>query len=422
MKPAILLIFLFLLAVPGLGELPPAMFDFQQFYGSVSGISATGYKIRAQVSSAQFETSLAANGQYGYSPTFKVTGQNGQQINFYVIAPSGAATAIGSPATYQNRATTRLDFTYNAPSQQQQQPPPATVCGNNIREGSEACDGTDLTGQTCASQVGTGSTGALNCTSSCTFNTTQCTAALTNCWQCNDWGQCRNNNQTRTCARVDCTVPDVLRVEPAQQRFCESNQTTSSTSGGLSICTMSWECGAWSLCRNSQQTRICFRVDNCATLQVQNPGITITSTPQPSEEQSCQEGTTTAPQQLCSPGLKRCLGSQLQLCSADGLQWATLQTCPGSCDQISLSCRTEPAVSPSPTQKPSSTWIYLLAGSVVLVLVIVGLSMVLLNKKKYAPAKEYIQESRARGIDDEQIREKLVDEGWDERGVGKLFK
>lgn len=67
-------------------------------------------------------------------------------------------------------------------------------------------------------------------------------------------------------------------------------------------------------------------------------------------------------------------------------------------------------------------WMYLLAGSVVLVLIIVSISMALLNKKKYAPAKEYIQESRDRGIADAQIKEKLVDEGWDEKAVGKLFR
>lgn len=49
------------------------------------------------------------------------------------------------------------------------------VCGNGIREGSEECDGTDLGGQTCS---GLGyAFGNLTCTSSCTFNETQCNDA-----------------------------------------------------------------------------------------------------------------------------------------------------------------------------------------------------------------------------------------------------
>lgn len=50
------------------------------------------------------------------------------------------------------------------------------VCGNNIKETGEACDGTDLNGQTCASQVA-GSIGTLTCNLDCTFNTSGCTVA-----------------------------------------------------------------------------------------------------------------------------------------------------------------------------------------------------------------------------------------------------
>jgi serine protease AprX len=49
---------------------------------------------------------------------------------------------------------------------------PAPVCGNGLREGAEACDGTDLGGQTCVTQ-GFG-TGTLACQLDCTFNTSGC--------------------------------------------------------------------------------------------------------------------------------------------------------------------------------------------------------------------------------------------------------
>nr|HRC84600.1 DNRLRE domain-containing protein [Thermoanaerobaculia bacterium] len=52
------------------------------------------------------------------------------------------------------------------------------VCGNNLREAPEVCDGTDLAGQTCVSQGFSG--GTLSCNGGCTaFVTTACTTAAT---------------------------------------------------------------------------------------------------------------------------------------------------------------------------------------------------------------------------------------------------
>ncbi|MEM2974264.1 MAG: MopE-related protein, partial [Candidatus Micrarchaeia archaeon] len=48
-----------------------------------------------------------------------------------------------------------------------------TVCGNNVTESDEQCDGSDLNGQTCASVL-PGYSGTLSCTSSCTFSTSAC--------------------------------------------------------------------------------------------------------------------------------------------------------------------------------------------------------------------------------------------------------
>ncbi len=48
-----------------------------------------------------------------------------------------------------------------------------SVCGNNIKEGGEQCDGSDLAGQSCTTLGYTG--GTLSCNPDCTFNTSQCT-------------------------------------------------------------------------------------------------------------------------------------------------------------------------------------------------------------------------------------------------------
>lgn len=49
-----------------------------------------------------------------------------------------------------------------------------TGCGNNIREGSEECDGSDLNGETCVSRGFIG--GTLSCNDNCTFNTFGCSS------------------------------------------------------------------------------------------------------------------------------------------------------------------------------------------------------------------------------------------------------
>lgn len=54
-------------------------------------------------------------------------------------------------------------------------PPP--TCGDGIVNGQEACDGSALGGQTCASALGNPSaTGALSCNANCTLNTSACVA------------------------------------------------------------------------------------------------------------------------------------------------------------------------------------------------------------------------------------------------------
>ena len=53
--------------------------------------------------------------------------------------------------------------------------PPTQTCGNNIREGSETCDGTDLVGQSCTTKGF--ASGTLSCNTQCNaYVTTQCTA------------------------------------------------------------------------------------------------------------------------------------------------------------------------------------------------------------------------------------------------------
>jgi hypothetical protein len=50
----------------------------------------------------------------------------------------------------------------------------ATLCGDKIKEGPEACDGTDFGLATCSSVVGITAAGTLQCTDECTMDTSKC--------------------------------------------------------------------------------------------------------------------------------------------------------------------------------------------------------------------------------------------------------
>ncbi|MGY4884092.1 MAG: right-handed parallel beta-helix repeat-containing protein, partial [Nanobdellota archaeon] len=104
------------------------------------------------------------------------------------------------------------------------------VCGNNIKEGNEKCDGTALGGATCAGVLGTGYTGVLKC-SNCLFNSSLCVAPCTqtcsslgyacgnrticgktvNCGSCSTGFNCNDNG---ACMKISNTTPNPNITNP----------------------------------------------------------------------------------------------------------------------------------------------------------------------------------------------------------------
>ncbi|MBU0459794.1 MAG: hypothetical protein KJ771_03215, partial [Nanoarchaeota archaeon] len=123
-----------------------------------------------------------------------------------------------------------------------------------------------------------------------------------------------------------------------------ATSTTTGTTGGSSSsssgitgtenlppgqCRMNWECRLWSDCLNSQQSRICIRIDQCDQLQALDLVNFTISMPKPDETRACQVATTpsVASNRICAAGSKRCLGTQVQQCASTGESWNTLQSC-----------------------------------------------------------------------------------------------
>ena len=216
----------------------------------------------------------------------------------------------------------------------------------------------------------------------------------------------------------NATTPARNQTQATTNQTIPTNVTNRTATGN---CTQSWECGDWSLCRNSQQTRVCYRSDTCDQQLSQGRIGTVLPITKPTEQRTCQEPAATAPTQYCSPGSKRCLGSELQQCVADGSQWQTQTTCPNGCSSLTFECKPE-ITAPPVQQQPSSNWIYYLIGSLVLLGVIATVIIVIINQRKFAPAKEYIEESRVEGISDQQIKTRLLSQGWEAQKVHQFLR
>jgi len=121
------------------------------------------------------------------------------------------------------------------------------VCGNNIVEAGEQCDGSDLGGKTCVS-LGYDS-GTLSCKSNCIYDTSDCTTTpapgvgptgggggsgrcIEN-WQCSAWSACYNGRQTRTCEDLNNCGTELLK--PAESRTCtvEGKETEEESDLGI---------------------------------------------------------------------------------------------------------------------------------------------------------------------------------------------
>ena len=97
--------------------------------------------------------------------------------------------------------------------------------------------------------------------------TTTTTLTCFSNWQCGSWSTCADSQQTRFCNDVNSC--DVSTQKPLLTQACSALIPTP-------ICTPNWQCTAWNSCTNSQQARKCTDLNYC--------GVTNTK---PSEAQSC---------------------------------------------------------------------------------------------------------------------------------------
>src|SRR3989344_2459908 len=72
-------------------DTPPNLTNFQQLFGTVTGLPSGNFQVRVQIGMNTFVTAVESNGRYGYSPVLYVTGTNGEPVNLLLGTASGTA-------------------------------------------------------------------------------------------------------------------------------------------------------------------------------------------------------------------------------------------------------------------------------------------------------------------------------------------
>jgi|GEM_PF-3027593 len=115
--------------------------------------------------------------------------------------------------------------------------------------------------------------------------------ACTENWLCGEWSSCSNNQQSRVCS--DQNACGTTFQQPPLTQSCSANTNTNTNTNtnvnanansntNAPVCTEHWNCTAWSVCANDQQSRTCTDTNACGTT-VNKPLLTqsCSTTPPP---------------------------------------------------------------------------------------------------------------------------------------------
>lgn len=163
---------------------PPNLTSFQQFYGTVSGLSSGNFQVRVQIGTQIFNTPVESNGRYGYSPVFYVTGNNGQPVRFFVVdtATSAATEVVISPQiNYLNTEVRQVNLQFGTATGSSGTAPSTTPSS-----------GTSGSGRRSSSREDSTTSGSQQPSNTCLQS-----------WDCQLWTECQSGRQSRTCFRSD---------------------------------------------------------------------------------------------------------------------------------------------------------------------------------------------------------------------------
>lgn len=170
---------------------------------------------------------------------------------------------------------------------------------------------------------------------------------------CEDWSDCLNGTQNRTCLEIVCEAGEEISGEVFENQTC--------TQGS---CVLNWSVGNWSDCINGTQTRVVIDLNNCGT-----------NSSKPSTNINCAgctpdwECTGWYPIICPTTGFQNRNCTDNNACDADSLVKSETQSCDISLDTTS----TTSSNSQSGTSSNSSSNLFFIILIVIVVLIIIGL-------------------------------------------------
>ena len=215
-------------------------------------------------------------------------------------------------------------------------------------------------------------------------------------WVCATWSTCTGGVRLRSC--LDSNRCDTDLLSKNETEVCGQNGSSTSVS-----CQYDWQCSGWSVCQFGEQSRSCQRRDDCDGKFARKEVTSISTVPKPEESRSCQEQELPTMAASCTDGIKN--------------QNEEKVDCGGVCK----ACVTK-----------AIPWYYYGIPVLVVVLALLGWlvyylvqrrgSTVSLSEEKEEQLKSYFQRNIERGLSLEQIKNNLVQGGWEEKLVKKFLK
>jgi prepilin-type N-terminal cleavage/methylation domain-containing protein len=237
----------------------------------VGGVTVTGAALDSEIS----------------VPVTNLSTLNDVQVRFEEIV-SGAATRASSfsipPVTVGAAALNESDLnTVVVALETPEQPaPPAPTCGNGAIDSGEQCDGTNLNSQTCATVLGTGTTGTLSCSASCQLIASGCVVAPTPAQTCtNGGGVWRSTDSTcltakqAACYGADLVADGVAGITADDKGYWDGSAcwvlgaTGASCTSACTTASANLACDTSTLWNDDASFTVCGEL---------NPGATVKST------------------------------------------------------------------------------------------------------------------------------------------------
>lgn len=164
------------------------------------------------------------------TPTVKEGGIIGDEIRIYIDG-NLANTSI-SPLTFIDQMSSPggrvVNISYTSTTTE--------VCGNNLKEGTEQCDGTDLASQTCTTKGF--DAGTLGCSATCSFDTSACTEDTTPNSPGGGGGSGRGSSEAEPVEEVNLPVKEETITSPDTTTEEDTANGEGITGGATSVFTI----------------------------------------------------------------------------------------------------------------------------------------------------------------------------------------